>query len=158
MDTNNDAADFYTSVLPSPSQANDRHRPTIVLAKTASRSVAAPGQSIVYSLYYNNTNTGNAKTVWVNDTLPNGVTFLSSSVPYNSVTGSTYRWIFADVTPGAHSFTVTVQVTALAANGQLLSNSATLDYVDQVRRSLPRSTAWGNTTVSRPTITIVMTM
>jgi uncharacterized repeat protein (TIGR01451 family) len=157
MDTNNDAADFYISTLPSSGQANDRHRPTITVAKTASRSVAAPGQSILYAVYYNNTNTGNAKTVWVNDTLPSGVTYTTSSVPYNSVSGSMYRWIFADVTPGAHSFTITVAVTPATTDGQLLGNVVTLNYVDQVRRSLPGSTAWANTTVSRPTITVVKT-
>lgn len=157
MDTNNDAADFYVSVLPSPAQGNDRHRPTITLAKTGSRTVAAPGDSIVYRLYYNNTNTGNARTVWINDTLPAGVAYLSSSVPYSSVSGSTYRWIFTDVTPGAHSFTVTVQVTASAADGQVLRNVATLNYVDQIRRPFPGSTGWANTTVFRPMITVAKT-
>src|SRR5207245_312374 len=28
MDTNNDAADFYVSLAPSPARGNDRHRPT----------------------------------------------------------------------------------------------------------------------------------
>src|SRR5205823_561746 len=157
MDTNNDAADFYISTLPSSGQANDRHRPTIAVAKTASRSIAAPGQSILYMVYYNNTNTGNANRVWVNDTLPSGVAYTASSAPYNSVSGSTYGWIFADVTPGAHSFTITVAVTAATTDGQLLGNVVTLNYVDQVRRSLPGSTAWANTTVSRPTITIMKT-
>src|SRR5439155_1570148 len=62
-DTNNDAVDFYVSILPSPGQANDRHGPTIVVAKTASRAIAGPGDAIAYTLYYNNTNTGNARTV-----------------------------------------------------------------------------------------------
>src|SRR6266545_4883144 len=111
-DTNNDAVDFYVSLAPSSGRANDRHRPTIALAKTASRAVAAPGDFIVYTLYYNNTDTGMAKFVWVNDTLRAGVTYSSSSVPYNSVSGSTYGWVFTNVMPGAHSFTVSVQVTA----------------------------------------------
>ncbi len=154
-DTNNDAVDFYVSLAPSSGRANDRHRPTIALAKTASRSVAAPGDSIVYTLYYNNTDTGMAKFVWVNDTLPAGVTYSSSSVPYNSVSGSTYGWVFTNVMPGAHSFTVSVQVTATTADGQVLRNTATLDYTDQLRRPLPRSLGWGNTTVVRPMITVV---
>ncbi|TLZ56885.1 MAG: DUF11 domain-containing protein [Methanobacteriota archaeon] len=157
MDTNNDAVDFYTSILPSPGQGNDRHRPTIIVAKTASRAVAAPGDLILYTLYYNNTNTGNARSVWINDTLPTGVTYSSSSVPFNSVSGQTYGWIFANVVPGAHSFTVTAQVTAAAADGQVLGNTVNLAYVDALRRPLPGSTAWANTTVRRPTITVVKT-
>jgi len=157
MDTNNDAADFYRSILPSPGQGNDRHRPTIVLAKTGSRTVAAPGDLITYTLYYNNTNTGMAKTVWVNDTLPGGVAYSSSSVPYSSVSGSTYGWIFPNVMPGPHSFTLTVQVQATATDGLVLRNVATLNYVDQIRRPMPGSTGWANATVSRPTITVVKT-
>ncbi len=155
MDTNNDPVDFYTSLAPSQGAANDRHRPTIVLAKTGSRTTAAPGDFIVYTLYYNNTNTGMAKFVWVNDTVPAGVAYASSSVPYNSVSGSTYGWLFTNVMPGAHSFTVTAQVTATAADGQVLRNTATLDYTDQLRRPLPRSLGWANTTVFRPMITVV---
>jgi len=154
-DTNNDAVDFYVSLAPSSGRANDRHRPTIALAKTASRSVAAPGDLIVYTLYYNNTDTGMAKFVWVNDTLPAGVAYSSSSVPYNSVSGSTYGWAFTNVMPGAHAFTVSVQVSAATADGQVLRNTATLDYTDQLRGSLPRSLGWGNTTVVRPMITVV---
>ena len=157
MDTNNDAVDFYTSVVPSPGQGNDRHRPTIVVAKTASRAVAAPGDLIIYTLYYNNTNTGNAGRVWINDTLPTGTAYSSSSVPFNSASGQIYGWIFLNVVPGAHSFTLTAQVTAAATDGQVLGNTATLAYVDLLRRPLPGSTAWANTTVRRPTITVVKT-
>jgi uncharacterized repeat protein (TIGR01451 family) len=157
MDTNNDAVDFYISALPSPGQANDRNRPTILVTKAASRAMAAPGDPITYTLHYDNTNTGMAKTVWVNDTLPVGVTYTSSSVPFNSASGSTYRWIFINVMPGVHSFTVTAQVTAIVIDGQVLGNVATLNYTDQLQRSLAGSRAWANTTVSRPTITVVKT-
>jgi len=156
IDTQNNA-DFYVSSSPSAGRANDRHGPTIVVTKTANLAVAAPGNGITYTLHYDNTNTGMARTVWINDTLPGGVAFSSSSVPYNSVSGSTYRWIFTNVMPGAHSFTVTAQVTANTTDGQVLSNVAALTYTDQLSRSLPGSQAWANTTVSRPMITVVKT-
>src|SRR3989454_767802 len=155
MDTNSDPADFYISLSPSPSRANDRHRPTITVVKTESRTVAAPGQMITYTLYYNNTDTGMAKTTWINDTLPSGVVYSSSSVPYSYIIGPTYGWRVANVMPGAHSFTVTVQVTATTTDGQVLRNTVTLDYTDQLSRPLPRSRGWANATVSRPTITVV---
>jgi uncharacterized repeat protein (TIGR01451 family) len=157
MDTNNDAADFYVSLSPSPGRGNDRHRPTITVVKIGSRTVAAPGELIAYTLYYNNTDTGMAKTTWINDTLPSGVVYSSSSVPYSYIIGPTYGWMFTNVMPGAHSFTVTVQVTATTTDGQVLRNTVTLDYADQLSRPLPRSRGWANTTVSRPTITVVKT-
>src|SRR5439155_1099865 len=157
MDTNNDAVDFYVSLAPSPARGNDRHRPTISVVKTGSRVVAAPGQLITYTVYYNNTDTGMAKTAWINDTLPSGAVFSSSSVPYTYVIGPMYGWLFTNVMPGAHSLTVTVQVSATTTDGQVLRNTVTLDYTDQLSRSLPRSRGWANTTVSRPTITVVKT-
>jgi uncharacterized repeat protein (TIGR01451 family) len=167
MDANNDGSGngdssdppqpYYLSLFPSPGAGNDRHRPTIVVAKIASRAVAAPGDSITYTLYYNNTNTGMAKNVWINDTLPSGVVYVSSSVPYQSTTGSTYRWAFTNVMPGQHSFTLVAQVTAGTTSGQRLTNAVTLSYTDQLRRPLPQTQAWANTTVSRPMITVVKT-
>src|SRR3989454_4815433 len=112
---------------------------------------------ITYTLYYNNTDTGMAKKTWINDTLPFGVVYSSSSVPYSYIIGPTYGWRFAKVMPGAHSFTVTVQVTATTTDGQVLRNTVTLDYTDQLSRPLPRTRGWANATVSRPTITVVKT-
>src|SRR3989475_4197342 len=59
--------------------------------------------------------------------------------------------------PGAHSFTVTVQVSATTTDGQILRNTVTLDYTDQLSRPLTRTRGWANATVSRPTITVVKT-
>src|SRR2546425_2295189 len=158
MDTNNDATDFYVSLSPSPARGNDRHRPTISVIKTQNRVIAAPGELITYRLYYNNTDTGMAKTVWINDTLPSGVVFASSSVPYSYIIGPMYGWAFTNVMPGAHSFTVTVRVGATTADGQVLRNTVTLDYTDQLSRPMTRTRGWANATVSRPTITVVKTV
>jgi len=155
MDSDNDAADFYVSLSPSSGQGNDRHRPTIAVAKVGNRLIAAPGETITYTIYYNNTDTGLARFVWVNDTLPAGVDYVSSSVPYSSVSGSTYVWTLTNVLPlTANSLSITVQVTAATVDGQVLGNTVTLDYTDQLLRPLPRSQGWANTTISRPMITV----
>src|SRR2546427_10038167 len=98
-----------------------------------------------------------AKTAWINDTLPSGVVFSSSSVPYSYIIGPMYGWAFTNVMPGAHSFTVTVQVSATTTDGQVLRNTVNLDYTDQLSRPLTRTRGWANATVSRPTITVVKT-
>src|SRR5438552_16208525 len=68
-----------------------------------------------------------------------------------------YGWHLTNVMPGAHSLPVTVQVSATTTHGQVLRNTVTLDYTDQLSRPLPQSRGWANTTVSRPTITVVKT-
>src|SRR5207245_6356187 len=71
--------------------------------------------------------------------------------------GPMYGWAFTNVMPGAHSFTVTVQVSATTTDGQILRNTVTLDYTDQLSRPLTRTRGWANATVSRPTLTVVKT-
>ena len=155
MDSDNTAVDFYLSVFPSKSGPNDRHRPTITVVKTADRTTAAPGDPIVYTIYYNNTNTGRANHVWVNDTLPAQVTFVSSSAAPTGNSGQTYFWHFTNVGPNSlNSFTVTVRVNAGVGNGVIMVNRADLAYTDQLNRKMGGSSAWRNATVQRPVITV----
>jgi len=155
MDSDNDGADFYNSLAPSEGGPNDRHRPTIAVGKTVSQATAAPGDLVTYTLYYNNTNSGRANHVWVNDTLPAQVTFVGSSVPYTSSAGQTYRWHFTNVAPMSNDqFTVAVRVNDGVGDGDRLVNRADLEYTDQLNRKLPGSSGWGNVTVSRPEITV----
>jgi len=155
VDTDVDGNDSYVSLFPSKGGPNDRHRPRITVAKIANKATAAPGETITYTVYYNNTDTGRANYVWVNDTLPNDVAFVSSSVGYQSTDGKTYRWVFTNVGPLApNSFTITVRVNATAANNQVLRNTAGLNYTDQLNRKLESSVATANTTVVRPTIVV----
>ncbi|OGS48187.1 MAG: hypothetical protein A3K68_06610 [Euryarchaeota archaeon RBG_16_68_13] len=159
MDSNNDAADFYVSMAPSPGRGNDRHGPSITVGKVADRALAVPGELVTYTIYYNNTGTGLAKTVWVNDTLPAGVSFVGSSVAPTTVAGSTYGWVFTNVGPGSsNALTVTVQVNGVGVDGSLQTNAVSLEYTDQLRRLMPASQAWASVTVSRPVIVVSKTV
>jgi len=154
-DTDNDANDFYVSLYPSKGGPNDRHRPTIAVAKTGNRATAAPGDLITYTVYYNNTDTGRANHVWVNDTLPSQVTFVSSSATPAGNSGQAYYWHFTNVGPTTNNqFTVTVRVNDNVPNGASLVNRAVLEYTDQLNRKMTGSTAWWNVTCSRPVITV----
>jgi uncharacterized repeat protein (TIGR01451 family) len=84
------------------------------------------GDSIQYTIYYNNTGSVNAGGVWINDTLPAGVTYGSAS-PAPSVSGSTLSWHLTNVAPGSHSITITVTVNATTPSGTIV-NWAYLDY------------------------------
>jgi uncharacterized repeat protein (TIGR01451 family) len=93
--------------------------------------------------------------VWINDTLPTGVTFVSSSVPYTSVSGTTYGWIFSNVAVGTHTLTIRVQVNGAGADGSRQTNTAKLVYTDQLGARAGSDQAWSNFTLRRPQITIV---
>ncbi len=80
---------------------------------------------------------GSAHTVWINDTLPPGTTFITSSAEANR-TGD-YNWTFYNVEPGEHHFTITVQVNNNVLNGTILTNYVHLDYTIFEGIQMPRS-------------------
>ncbi|MCX8174162.1 MAG: DUF11 domain-containing protein, partial [Thermoplasmata archaeon] len=140
---------------PTQGAPNDRKVPNIVVAKIANVAETQPGGTITYTIYYNNTGDGNAKEVWINDTLPDGVTFVSSSVPYTSTDGRTYRWYFGTILyASTNSLTITVQVNATVGDGTTLQNSVNLTYRDQLRRSMPSSQANASVVCRRPIIVV----
>jgi len=146
----NSAADYYTSTAPSRGAPNDRTRPIIAIAKTGDRATALPGDFLTYTIWFNNTGDGNARHVWVNDTLPTGVTYASSSVPFSSSSGQTYRWYFSQMTPGTHSFTITVTVDSGVPTGTVLTNNVRLQYTDQLSRFMGTSSDSWDVTVQIP--------
>jgi uncharacterized repeat protein (TIGR01451 family) len=154
VDTDN-KKDWYKSSSPSKGAPNDRTQPAIVVQKTGDKTQTSPGETIVYTITYDNTGDGNANTVWINDTLPNYVTYQSSSEPYDSFSGRTYRWVFTDLAPGTYSFTITVRVNDTAPDATVLQNIVDLDFTDQLGRPQTGSTDSHYTICRRPIITIV---
>ena len=150
--------DWYNSNNPTRVAPNDRTRPIMKVVKTVNVLTAGPGDFIQYTIYYNNTGDGQAKRVWINDTLPSGVSFYSSSVPPSSSSGTTYRWTFANVQQGAQrSLTVTVLVNAGAQDSTSQVNTAFLNYTDQLDRKMESSVSWANFTCRRPVIKVEKT-
>ncbi|MBU4070993.1 MAG: lamin tail domain-containing protein, partial [Candidatus Thermoplasmatota archaeon] len=163
-DTDNDANDWYTSNNawtvpegPTPGAPNDRRRPIINIDKIGDTSTAPINGQVTFTLFYNNTGDGNARNVWVNDTLPAGMSYVSSSVPYDSVLGNTYRWHFINVAPGTHSFTITAIIDLSVPVGTVLTNLAELAYTDQLSRPMGTSSDTWDVTVAdlAPEITVV---
>jgi uncharacterized repeat protein (TIGR01451 family) len=157
MDTDFDANDWYISNNgwivpegPTPGAFNTRKRPVFQVGKTGNTSFAAPGTQAHYTIYYNNTGDGRARNVWINDTIPAGMTFMRSSVAPTSFSGSTYTWNFYNVAPGPYSFTVTVLVNSTTPIGTVLTNNVNLDYTDQLSNQMAPSSDYWNVTVSGP--------
>jgi outer membrane protein assembly factor BamB len=78
-----------------------------------------------------------AKTIWINDTLPSGVTFVTSNAQANRI--GDYKWMFTNVGPGEYSFTITVKINERVPNGTILTNFVHLDYIDSSGNPMPDS-------------------
>ena len=62
---------------------------------------ANPGEIISYWINYSNVGTDWAYNVWMNDTLPTGVTFVSAVPAETSSAGQVYSWFIGNLAPGA---------------------------------------------------------
>ncbi|MCK4366806.1 MAG: DUF11 domain-containing protein, partial [Thermoplasmata archaeon] len=156
---NDSPDDWYVSKSPTKGEPNERTKPSLVVEKVADKTSAAPGEQVTYTLYYNNTGSTKARNVWINDTLPDGVTFNSSSKDYTSRSGNTYRWHF-NVLPrkSKNSFTITVQVNDTVGDNTILTNFATLNYTNDDGVWQPGSDSNVSFTCSRPVIAVVKTV
>ncbi len=104
--------------------------PGFTLQKLANPNQGKTGTRITYFLWYNNTGSGPAARVWLNDTLPSQVNFQNSSVTPTSVSGNTYSWVFANVPVGSHVVQIFVQVRGGISTVSYIRNWATLNYTD----------------------------
>lgn len=111
----------------------------ITVEKQVDQAGAKPGTNNHYTILYNNTGTVGARDVWINDTLPIGVTVVSASIPpvYNA--SGQVRWYLTGVGVGAHALTMEGAIASNVANGTLLNNYVTLDYIDALGRKKLRS-------------------
>ncbi|UCG69384.1 MAG: DUF11 domain-containing protein [Thermoplasmata archaeon] len=111
----------------------------ITVEKTVEEGVVAPGDTLHYRIYYNNTGDFNANDVWVIDTIPEYTTFVESDPPYDSVEERTYTWHFTDIAPGNHSIYLNVTVDSDTPDGTILKNVAVVNYTDHNDNEMPSS-------------------
>jgi len=115
--------------------------------KTASLTFTDPGDNLTYTLIVNNSGTGAAQRLWVNESLPPEVVFAGDDVSTlgapllsRAVGGGYVRYAFGSFAPGNRSFRVFTTVRGPAYNGQAFFNVASLDFTDDV--GAPGSTQW----------------
>ncbi len=104
--------------------------PAFTLQKVASPTQGKSGTKITYFVWYNNTGSGPAARVWLNDTLPSQVTFQNSSASANTVSGNTYGWVFNSVPVGPHVLQIFVHVGGGVSGVSYIRNWASLNYSD----------------------------
>ncbi|MEW5937720.1 MAG: zinc ribbon domain-containing protein, partial [Candidatus Thermoplasmatota archaeon] len=140
--------------------------PNITVVKTVDMAQARPGDYLTYTIYFNNTGADIADWVWINDTLdideyhvidtadsaPTAFPFFYGS-SVSAVPGATLRYVFRNVTMGAHSFTITAQVLPEATVPGWVNNTARLDYATNYT-TYPPSTDLASTTLIAPNVTV----
>jgi uncharacterized repeat protein (TIGR01451 family) len=132
--------------------------PILSITKVASVSTADPGDTIVYTIDYENSGTGWATLVEIVDTIPDHVTVVDATSGY-TLSGNEYTWYIGDLGPGA-SGTITIEVTVDVPTDDdtLLYNEATLDWADANENYYDQLLAYANTVVTAPILTLTKTV
>ena len=129
--------------------------PQFTLAKTTTASNVGSGDKFTYDIWYNNTGTGTAGRVWINDSLPNELTFLSSSDP-GAMTGS-YNWTWTSLATGPYVLSIHVQVKGGLPPTPYARNYAFLNYTDEKGYLWPVQLAYADVVFHGPVISLSKT-
>ncbi|HEQ79026.1 MAG TPA: DUF11 domain-containing protein, partial [Euryarchaeota archaeon] len=101
----------------------------ISVEKSPGHQIARPGDLVTFTIYYNNTGGYVASHVYINDTLPVGLSYDSDTAPeIPTVVGNNISWHLTDVSLGEHNFTLTVLVNSSLADGVILTNNIELEF------------------------------
>jgi uncharacterized repeat protein (TIGR01451 family) len=129
--------------------------PHFGFVKSTTTSNVGAGDRFSYDLWFNNTGPGIAGHVWINDSLPSELTFLSSSDP-GAMTGS-YNWTWTSLTPGNNLLSISVQVKSGLPPIPYLRNNAYLNYTDEKGFSWPVRSAYADVAFRGPVISLSKT-
>jgi uncharacterized repeat protein (TIGR01451 family) len=117
------------------------------MEKVVDKIFAQAGEDLQYTIFFNNLGGVAAETVWINDTLPPEVTYVSdSSASEGGVKTGDHNWTFSNVSPGLHSFVINVTLNP-GANGTIVRNFVHMNYTAAGGVDMPGSSDWANMTL-----------
>ncbi len=127
----------------------------LLFSKTADTAVAIPGDTVIFTIEYQNIGNGLATGAVIVDTVPSFMNFISASNSgvWNSGAG-TVTWTLPDIAPGSGgilTLIMAVDTVNPPINGTTLTNSATFD----TNETQP-SSASAPITIAAPVLTLVM--
>jgi uncharacterized repeat protein (TIGR01451 family) len=121
--------------------------PNVQMEKVVDKIFAQAGEDLQYTIFFNNLGGVAAETVWINDTLPPEVTYVSdSSASEGGVKTGDHNWTFSNVSPGLHSFVINVTLNP-GANGTIVRNFVHMNYTAAGGVDMPGSSDWANMTL-----------
>ena len=110
----------------------------LTYAVTASPTGLEPGQTTSFTIWFNNTGLWDAEWVWINVTLPAGLSYVSdTAASIGGVVSGTYSFEFSAVSPGTHSFLLIAMVDGGLGDGTSLVTNFTFEAVDSQWESFP---------------------
>ncbi len=128
--------------------------PAFTLQKVPTVAQAKSGTKFAYLIWYNNTGSGPAGTVWINDTLPSQLTFQSSIPSPAPSSGPTYTWVLPSVSTGPHVIQINVQVKGGLSGVAYIRNWVSLNDTDERGYLWPMLMAHGDVVVNGPLLTL----
>lgn len=136
MDYTDSMGQYVSSLGDGVTSRIEFREPNIVVKVVVSEENVESQDMITYTIYFNNSDTGTANHVWINNTIPEDVEFLTSNPPPAWNDSQDYRFIFNDVSPGGHSLTITVMIERGLPEETTLVNSVVLNYTNS--RDIPK--------------------
>ncbi|MFX1543943.1 MAG: SdrD B-like domain-containing protein, partial [Promethearchaeota archaeon] len=115
-------------------------KPFMEFWKEVDLAEVGTGDYLTYTLYYRNTGHATACDVEIVDTLPDGVTFVSSDPPHNSIDGQKITWHVGDVEPSNPGAPEEIIIIVRVNQGTFchdLINLGILNYYDRNQNSYP---------------------
>ncbi len=130
--------------------------PGFIFTKKVDRGTAARGDLLDYTLSFSNVGLGNAKEVWVNDTIPGGTNYTSSTPLCDYLVNNTCTWLMFDLAPGSYQLHLTVRVNTTATIGSIIANTAYLNYTDSTGKPLGSLSSNDTTTVLESYLSLIL--
>jgi len=113
------------------------------------------GDQFTFDVWFNNTGSGPAGRVWINDSLPTELTFQGSSDP-GAMTGN-YNWTWTSLGFGNYRLSIDVVVKPTLPPISYFRNYAFLNYTDEKGFSWPMKVAFVDVAFRGPVISLTKT-
>lgn len=134
---------------------------TVDIFKVVDIARANPGDELHYTIYFNNTGDYTISFVKLNDTLPDGVTYVEDDADKDpaflsrEALGNLVTFVFNNLPPGSHSFVITVEINTSVIGGTVLENWVTMDYQDKDGNLIAGLIGYARTSVMAPRLQIL---
>ncbi|MFQ5920228.1 MAG: hypothetical protein ACE5I4_09345, partial [Thermoplasmata archaeon] len=110
----------------------------LTYAVVPSPTALEPGDTSTFTIWFNNTGSYHAERVWVNVTLPGGLTYVSdTSASLGGTLTGTYSFEFSAVVPGSYSFELVARLNGGVPDGASPLTNFTFEAMDPTWQSFP---------------------